>query len=144
MRAMLPIFGLACLIASCSGGNGGNGNGEPDGSTNCTPMTDEGICNIFEQCGCEEGAWCGLRFDNLTCTFFEDCYWAPVGETGVEGRCYTRFDGDNNAECRLGMDCFWVEEMYSERCHEFCLTDEDCSVEGRTCSVTLTHADLFG
>lgn len=145
MRVTLSTLALTLLVAACSGSNGGgNGDGDTDSSTHCTPLTPEGICNVFEQCGCPSDAWCGLRFDNLTCTFFEDCYWASPGEVGVEGRCYSRFDGNNLGECRLGMDCFWVEEMYSERCHQFCLSDEDCTVEGRTCSKTLTHADLFG
>jgi hypothetical protein len=114
---------------------------EEEASTGCTPLTDEGICNIIEQCGCSEGAWCGLRFDDLTCTYFEDCIYRPPGGVGPEGTCFESFP--MTGECQPGTACFWIEHMYSYRCNQFCLTDGDCSVEGRTCSETLSYSDMY-
>lgn len=135
MRMKLFTMVVLFLVLACSG-NGGNGNGDPDGSTSCTPLTPDGNCNIFEQCGCEGDDWCTLAFDDLTCTFFEDCAAPPTGGEGPESQCYETFP--ELRECRPGSDCFWVEEMYSNRCRQWCLTDEDCTAEGRTCTDTIS------
>ncbi len=133
MRHIHPHLVLICLIAGCSD----PGKNDPDGSSNCTPLTERGVCNVFEQCGCEEGEWCRLAFDDSDCTFFEDCTATPRGPESAEDQCYESFP--DVGECRPGLACFWVEHMYSYRCHEWCRTDEDCSVEGRTCSVPIYH-----
>lgn len=132
---------LLLLILSLAGGCSDPGKDDPDGSSHCTPLTERGVCNLFEQCGCEGDEWCRLAFDDSDCTFFEDCTSAPRGPSGAEAECYGSFLDDH--ECRPGTACFWVEHMYSDRCHEWCRTDEDCSVEGRTCTVPLTYANFY-
>jgi hypothetical protein len=141
MRAHLAFIGAVVAAAGCSDhGGDGDTDGGTDIDPHCHPITAAGVCNVIEQCGCEAGLTCAMVFDDLTCTYFEDCTAQPPGSTGAEGQCY---DGwPTRGECRPGMACLWKEEMYSYRCHEWCLTDEDCSVEGRTCTVPQSYWDM--
>jgi len=132
----IPILAFT-ILASCSSKN----DGKEDGNTGCHPTTAGGNCNLFEQCGCEEGEWCGLAFDDGPCAFFEDCFASPIPGVGPEEQCYQEYP--NVGECDPGMDCFWMEHMYSYRCTEWCRTDEDCTVEGRTCTMPVQHATMY-
>jgi hypothetical protein len=122
------MIALGCVVVM------GCGNREqPD---DCVPHASGGECNVLIQCGCPDGAYCELVVDCLAWRVTEECKFRTPGTLDVEEVC-----SGTDEFCRPGTKCRstgtdpdpFISLPWA--CSEYCLTDEDCSIPGRTCDV---------
>ncbi len=105
----------------------------------CIPVTAAigGSCNIVENCGCAPGSWCSHYSDLSDCSIVEYCRASLPGILSVESDCDTN---SPESECTPGTVCM-TDGPGSPgdpgHCYEYCLSDDDCSIVGRTCSIEL-------
>ena len=93
-----------------------------------------GPCHLVEQCGCPAGSFCTLYMISGECTIFEGCYVRTSMMDGEPG--YLCGPPDS---CRPGTICYAPPGEEEGKCHEWCMTDEDCSqyTDGARCRVTV-------
>lgn len=88
-------------------------------------------CNIIEQSGCPEGMWCSWSFDEGTCEYYENCFARTPGTIAAGDECHS---WEAEPRCEPGTECVRENDgSPTERCYEWCSTDEDCTVPYTEC-----------
>lgn len=115
----------------------------PDPSPDLPRDAPVSTCNVIDQTGCPEGQWCSWRFDEDACMQYESCFTRAPGLLDVEERC-NPLEPEPETRCRPGTECgpFGRPEIIA--CYEWCRTDDDCSVPGRTCTISMDYIPGFG
>jgi hypothetical protein len=101
-------------------------------------------CHIIDQSGCPDGTWCSWSVDDWTCTVYETCVVRPAGTIEPGEPCLSAVE----PLCMPGSECFWNHSVPEagdrETCHEWCMTDDDCSVPSSTCSIEIEFTVMVG
>ena len=111
-----------------------------DDSTSCTIPHVEDECNLVTQCGCPDDTICTIGnngYEEEPCLDYAICKDIGIFPVEIEGECEY---ANPERECAPGSICLSTEHhmplYYPAACFQWCTTDSDCRIPGRTCSIT--------